>query len=248
MRRLYAWLLRLHPPAFRNRFRDELLAVYDQAVHSQRSHSLVWSATVSLVRQWIHWALLDRDVTAAADPLARAMAQHHRLFALESRFTLQYLTVLLGGFALDSRLWHLPWLALPTSVFVLGLARFAWLQRRRRHDDRCYVDTFNADPSGVRWEVERRLATSHPAASTFLVAAGASALLSIPSVSAAWTSRGRVSPLWTMDVALMLTYLLGAGHHRALAKVLERELTALDELSNHSIETARPWRVRGQSS
>lgn len=233
MRRLYAWLLRLHPPAFRDRFRDELLAVYDQAVLSQRPHSLVWSAIVSLVRQWIRWALLDQDVPAAADPLARVLAQHHRFFALESRFTLQSLTLFLGAFALDSHLWYLPWIALPISFSVLGVARFAWLLRRRRRDNQSYVDSLNADPSGVRWEVTRRLATSRHAASSFPAIACLWAFLSILSISAVWTGRGHVSATWTMDVALTITFLLGAGHHRALVKVLERELVALDELPNN---------------
>jgi hypothetical protein len=50
--RLYRWLVRLHPPAFRERFGAEMLCVYDKADCSERSR-LVADGLVSLVRQWV---------------------------------------------------------------------------------------------------------------------------------------------------------------------------------------------------
>lgn len=51
-RRLYIWLLRLHPPAFRQRFADEMLAVYDDALDKRGGWPFAASLTVSLWRQW----------------------------------------------------------------------------------------------------------------------------------------------------------------------------------------------------
>jgi hypothetical protein len=50
--RLYRWLVRLHPPSFRERFGAEMLCVYDEADRSDRPH--LWSdAIASLARQWV---------------------------------------------------------------------------------------------------------------------------------------------------------------------------------------------------
>jgi hypothetical protein len=50
--RLYRWLVRLHPPKFRERFGAEMLCVYDEADSGERPH-LVVDGLVSLVRQWV---------------------------------------------------------------------------------------------------------------------------------------------------------------------------------------------------
>jgi Ca2+-binding EF-hand superfamily protein len=48
-RRLYIVLLRLHPPAFRQRFGDEMLGIFDE---SPQKASLIADGFVSLFRQW----------------------------------------------------------------------------------------------------------------------------------------------------------------------------------------------------
>ena len=49
---LYAALLWLHPPAFRDRFREELLCVFDEARPAQGAFPLLVDAAASLTRQW----------------------------------------------------------------------------------------------------------------------------------------------------------------------------------------------------
>lgn len=48
MRSLYAFLLRLHPRQFRERFAEEMMAIFDEA----RSFWLLGDALLSLMRQW----------------------------------------------------------------------------------------------------------------------------------------------------------------------------------------------------
>jgi len=51
IRRLYIWLLRLHPPRFREEFAGEMLWIFDQA-RCDGSGRLVGDAAASVVRQW----------------------------------------------------------------------------------------------------------------------------------------------------------------------------------------------------
>ncbi len=50
--RLYGWLVRLHPPAFRERFGAEMLCVYDEAQRGERP-GLWLDGVASLARQWV---------------------------------------------------------------------------------------------------------------------------------------------------------------------------------------------------
>jgi hypothetical protein len=52
IRGLYRCLLRLHPVAFRLRFEEEMLWIFDQAAGSWGAASLVRDAAISLSRQW----------------------------------------------------------------------------------------------------------------------------------------------------------------------------------------------------
>ena len=52
-RRLYMWLLRLHPPNFRQRFGDEMLGIFDEVALTGGALSLLADAFVSLWRQWL---------------------------------------------------------------------------------------------------------------------------------------------------------------------------------------------------
>ncbi|GEM_PF-7005307 len=52
MRSLYIFLLRLHPPAFKYRFGDEMLAGFDEAPARDRP-ALLSDALLSLARQWL---------------------------------------------------------------------------------------------------------------------------------------------------------------------------------------------------
>jgi uncharacterized membrane protein len=50
---LYYWLVCLHPPAFRLRFQEELLWIFDETSRSSGGAALVHDAALSLLRQWI---------------------------------------------------------------------------------------------------------------------------------------------------------------------------------------------------
>jgi D-alanyl-D-alanine carboxypeptidase len=52
-RSLYRLLLNLHPPAFRERFAEEMLWIFDEAVATQGAPRLFADASVSLMRQWV---------------------------------------------------------------------------------------------------------------------------------------------------------------------------------------------------
>jgi hypothetical protein len=78
LRLLYIWLLRLHPPGFRERFTEEMLCIFDQTVASQagkKRHAasrLLADGVVSLVRQWTRVAGHQEEATAFAGDAATA--------------------------------------------------------------------------------------------------------------------------------------------------------------------------------
>jgi len=53
LRPLYRSMLRLHPPAFRKRFEDEILSIFDAAATSSDRIRLLIDAVFSLARQWM---------------------------------------------------------------------------------------------------------------------------------------------------------------------------------------------------
>jgi hypothetical protein len=52
-RTLYRWLICLHPPAFRLRFKEELLWIFDESRDTSGAMPLLYDATISLLRQWL---------------------------------------------------------------------------------------------------------------------------------------------------------------------------------------------------
>ena len=62
-RTLYCWLVYMHPPAFRLRFEEELLWIFDESSDASGAMPLVYDAAISLLRQWVlrsgmwKWAL-----------------------------------------------------------------------------------------------------------------------------------------------------------------------------------------------
>jgi hypothetical protein len=53
IRTLYGWLIRLHPPAFRRRFGQELLWIFDESSDASGATPLLTDAAISLLRQWL---------------------------------------------------------------------------------------------------------------------------------------------------------------------------------------------------
>jgi len=52
-RTLYRWLVCLHPPAFRLRFEQELLWIFDESSEASGAAPLLNDAAISLLRQWL---------------------------------------------------------------------------------------------------------------------------------------------------------------------------------------------------
>jgi hypothetical protein len=52
LRRIYRCVLRLHPPAFRSRFGDEILSIFDEAKGKLSGFRLLMDSMLSLIRQW----------------------------------------------------------------------------------------------------------------------------------------------------------------------------------------------------
>jgi len=52
-RTLYRWLICLHPPAFRQRFEQELLWIFDESSDESGAAPLLYDAAISLMRQWL---------------------------------------------------------------------------------------------------------------------------------------------------------------------------------------------------
>jgi uncharacterized membrane protein len=52
-RTLYRWLLCLHPPAFRLRFEEELLWIFDESSKASGAAPLLYDAVLSVLRQWL---------------------------------------------------------------------------------------------------------------------------------------------------------------------------------------------------
>jgi hypothetical protein len=53
MRFLYALLISLHPPSFRERFAQEMLWIFEEAANSWGAGALLRDAILSLLRQWL---------------------------------------------------------------------------------------------------------------------------------------------------------------------------------------------------
>src|SRR5574341_306951 len=93
MRRLYVWLLRLHPPWFRHRFAEEMLLIFDQATGLAAKPGLLLDGAVSLVRQW----LLRSEYWHEPAPRARHAADGVPLFFFVENSTPRVPTLLHGG-------------------------------------------------------------------------------------------------------------------------------------------------------
>jgi hypothetical protein len=52
-RTLYRCLVCLHPPAFRLRFEEELLWIFDESNDLSGAAPLLYDAAISLLRQWL---------------------------------------------------------------------------------------------------------------------------------------------------------------------------------------------------
>jgi hypothetical protein len=80
LRLLYLWLLRLHPRAFRNRFAEEMLCIFDQILASQLGEErraasrLLADGALSLVRQWTRMPGRHEEANALATDAATSVS------------------------------------------------------------------------------------------------------------------------------------------------------------------------------
>lgn len=71
-RSLYRCLVRLHPPAFRREFADDMICLFDDASAQQSGIALLFDALLSLLRQWLFsggWKLLAASFIGAMQVL-----------------------------------------------------------------------------------------------------------------------------------------------------------------------------------
>jgi len=98
-RSLYRWLLYLHPPAFRQRFAEEMLWIFDEAAATHSVLRLFADGFVSLMRQWVARPESWHLPLAAAIP--RAAASSSAFFDWEhfevSQYSLPFYRWMQGG-------------------------------------------------------------------------------------------------------------------------------------------------------
>lgn len=70
LRYLYRCALSLHPAAFRRRFADEMLSIFDHASGTSAALKLFLDSLLSLLRQWMLRSEFWHDATSAAAPEA----------------------------------------------------------------------------------------------------------------------------------------------------------------------------------
>ena len=64
-RTLYRWFICLHPPAFRLRFEQEFLWIFDESSDALGAATLLCDAITSLLRQWLMRSGMWKWVLAA---------------------------------------------------------------------------------------------------------------------------------------------------------------------------------------
>ena len=77
IRGLYSGLLRVHPRAFRDRFADEMLCIFDEIPVNTDRGLLLYDAFRSLVIQWLFRTNLWIFVTALLIALIQALFALH---------------------------------------------------------------------------------------------------------------------------------------------------------------------------
>lgn len=219
MRWLYAWLLRAHPRAFRTRFTDEMLSVYDDAARAGETWPLVVSAAASLCRQWMRRPFAKSTSHSVPPEVAEALQHHSRYWALERRFAVQLVVLFAVAAVADPSVW--PSVGLP----FLALGRLVWIERSRRRDDRIYMQRLFTKRWDVRFAAERRLQRSRGAARSLIPAVGVWVALLVLKV---WSDRGVGGSHWQLDLAMVMMLILGAWHHHRVVAVEMRELSAID--------------------
>ena len=103
LRVLYSWVLRAHPPYFRQRFGDEMQSIFDCAETPGVQVGLVVDGVLSLLRQWSlrpqFWEQPNLQLAAEGSPL------FHTLDRFKPRPTALLYGALLSAFVLNGICW-----------------------------------------------------------------------------------------------------------------------------------------------
>ena len=103
LRVLYRWVLRTHPPYFRQRFGDEMQSIFDRAETPGAEVGLLVDAVLSLVRQWsLRPQFWERPTLAA---VAEGAPLFHTLDNFKPRATALLYGALLSAFVLNGVCW-----------------------------------------------------------------------------------------------------------------------------------------------
>jgi hypothetical protein len=70
LRPLYRYVLHLHPPAFRKRFADEMLSIFDHSVGKRNAFRLLMDGLLSLARQWALRPEFRHELSSTQQPAA----------------------------------------------------------------------------------------------------------------------------------------------------------------------------------
>lgn len=68
LRPLYRYVLHLHPPAFRKRFADEMLSIFDDSVGKLNAFRLLMDGLLSLARQWALRSEFRHELSSTQQP------------------------------------------------------------------------------------------------------------------------------------------------------------------------------------
>lgn len=131
-RRIYQLLLALHPAAFRERFAQEMLWVFDQTVADTGVCHALADGTLSVMKQW---AANDVSPTPANGMFGRLPTQSVSPQLL-AQVTILAAIVALGFFKLLTQSVPLPQ---PPKHFEVRRAGWGLCEARRRHPERVAV-------------------------------------------------------------------------------------------------------------
>jgi pimeloyl-ACP methyl ester carboxylesterase len=94
MRRLYRWIVGAHPQAFRQRFENEMLCVFDEALTTEGAFRLIFDGIMSLLRQRL---FRSRPARNAAPPAVEGPSLFSSVLTAEPAVPLKMSRLVLGA-------------------------------------------------------------------------------------------------------------------------------------------------------
>jgi hypothetical protein len=128
-RSFYQFILWMHPPAFRRRFRDEMLSIFDEGGARHLKFALLLDGLISFARQWLlrtdSWKILIAISGASIQVLP--VSRGHQDWAKNQQALTPYMQEMI-----------LLTLAVICSLFIMIMSLTLWTMRfqRRRSDSR----------------------------------------------------------------------------------------------------------------